>query len=320
MAAGELVEGIDVSHHEGAIDWTAVHLAGKEFAYIKATEGGTAEGFETHPEFFSENWPAAVAAGLAVGAYHLANPLRSTPWHDPSWSEASAGAREEAAHFVETARPVLKPGFLPPGLDVESHAVSYVWNPQTAKFDVDPAVGLLDPLDNMGAEALGRWILDWCVEVERLSGARPIVYMNKSYSIALAPYLGDRYNLWIAAIYDPAGQPDSSTWGSWQVHQYSWFGTISPGLTDYVDLNVMRGPLSDRLMKNATLLSRGRLTKNGSGVCIEVAGAECQRVLIQGSIDLSTWFELGEIQMVNGCGELLYPTGSSPRHFFRIRP
>ena len=320
VTAGELVEGIDVSHHEGVIDWAAVRLAGKEFAYIKASEGGTAEGFETHPEYISENWPAAVAAGLAVGAYHFANPLRSPAWHNPSWSEAAAGARAEAAHFVETARDLLKPGFLPPGIDVEPHAVSYVWNPLIAKFEVDPAVGLLDPLEIMGADALGRWVLDWCVEVERLSGTRPVVYMNKRFATALAPYLGDRYNLWIAAVYDPAGQPDTSTWGTWQIHQYDWYGVISPGLTDYVDLNVMRGPLSDRLMKNATLLSRGRFTKNGSGVCIEVAGTDRQRVHVQGSVDLSTWFELGEIQMVNGCGEFLHPTGSTPQYFFRIRP
>ena len=82
----------------------------------------------------------------------------------------------------------------------------------------------------------------------------------------------------------------------------------------------MRGPLSDRIMKNATLLSRGRLTKDMNSVCIEVAGAEYQRVPVQRSVDLSNWFELGEVQLVNGCGELLYTTGSAPPHFFRIGP
>ena len=321
VAAGDLVEGIDVSHHEGVIDWGEVRLAGKEFAFIKATEGGTVAGFETHPAHFSENWPGAIAAGLAVGAYHFANPLRSPAWHNPSWSEPSNTVQEEAARFVEVARPALKPGFLPPGLDVEPHAVSYVWNPLEQSFDVDPAVGLLDPLDIMGAEALARWILDWCVEVERLSGTRPVLYITKSYATALAPYLADRYNLWVAAISDAAGQPETPAWGTWLMHQYDWFGIINPGIDDFVDLNVMRGPLSDRIMKNAELVSRGRFTVSGDHVLIEVAGAKCQRVPIQGSTDLLTWFDVAEIQLVNGFGELLHPAGGSTLpHFFRIRP
>jgi lysozyme len=61
------VWGIDVSHHQGHIDWPAVagepHLA---FAYVKATEGGD----WTDPRF-QENWREARRAGLRVGAYHF---------------------------------------------------------------------------------------------------------------------------------------------------------------------------------------------------------------------------------------------------------
>ncbi len=35
----DAVSGIDVSHHQGAIDWQAVASAGIDFAYAKATEG-----------------------------------------------------------------------------------------------------------------------------------------------------------------------------------------------------------------------------------------------------------------------------------------
>src|SRR5512133_181864 len=58
--------GVDVSHHQGPIDWPRVasepHLA---FAFIKATEGGD----WTDPRF-AANWRGARAAGLLVGAYH----------------------------------------------------------------------------------------------------------------------------------------------------------------------------------------------------------------------------------------------------------
>lgn len=58
--------GVDVSHHQGRIDWPAVAADGVDFAYLKATEGGDHRDRE-----FTRNWEAARAAGLAVGAYHF---------------------------------------------------------------------------------------------------------------------------------------------------------------------------------------------------------------------------------------------------------
>ena len=61
------VQGIDVSHHQGPIDWHAV-AANKavRFAYIKASEGG-----DFQDAAFAENWRKAKAAGLVRGAYHF---------------------------------------------------------------------------------------------------------------------------------------------------------------------------------------------------------------------------------------------------------
>jgi lysozyme len=58
--------GIDVSHHQGRIEWSRVAADGISFAYIKATEGG-----DFVDPRFRENWDAAGAAGLARGAYHF---------------------------------------------------------------------------------------------------------------------------------------------------------------------------------------------------------------------------------------------------------
>ncbi|MDT0202970.1 GH25 family lysozyme [Nocardioides sp. AE5] len=57
--------GIDVSHHQGVIDWERVAADGIEFAYLKATEG---RGF-TDPRF-ATNAHQARAAGIDVGGYH----------------------------------------------------------------------------------------------------------------------------------------------------------------------------------------------------------------------------------------------------------
>lgn len=90
--------GIDVSHWQGTIDWSAVAADGVEFAFVKATEGGD----YTNPRF-AENWAGARRAGVVRGAYHFFRPR----------TDAAA----QAAHFLRTVR--LAPGDLPPVLDVE---------------------------------------------------------------------------------------------------------------------------------------------------------------------------------------------------------
>ena len=60
------VQGIDVSSHDGDIDWGAVKRSGISFAYLKTTEGGDF----SDPKFM-DNWKEAEAAGITRGAYHF---------------------------------------------------------------------------------------------------------------------------------------------------------------------------------------------------------------------------------------------------------
>ena len=60
------VQGIDVSHHQGEVDWPVVAADGVHFAWIKATEGG-----DWVDPRFAENWEAAGRAGVPRGAYHF---------------------------------------------------------------------------------------------------------------------------------------------------------------------------------------------------------------------------------------------------------
>ncbi len=71
LRAGESY-GIDVSAHQGSIDWGAVAADGVHAAYVKATEGAT-----FRDPRFAENWRGARAAGLQVGAYHFFTLCRS---------------------------------------------------------------------------------------------------------------------------------------------------------------------------------------------------------------------------------------------------
>ena len=325
VAIGDLIQGVDVSSHQGTINWQQVRAAGMQFAYIKATEDNQ----PMHPTYFNANYPAAKAAGLIVGAYHFANPLLAAPYRNSAWGEPERSAKTEAAQFVAVAGPVLTAGNLPPALDLEAHAVSYIESSPgiwvVDKSFADPnygessATGLLDPLARMGSEALSNWAIDWCSEVERLSGVKPVVYMTKSYATALAPYLKNRYGLWIAATSDTPGEPVVTSWGSWNLHQYNWYGTVS-GISGNADLNVLRGPISDRVIQSARIASRGRLTVDGNTIRAEISGADSQVITVQGTTSLtSTWEDLLEIQLVNGFGEVIKTIDTS-NYFLRIKP
>ncbi len=58
------IRGLDVSHHQGRIDWSRV--ADVDFVYVKATEGG-----DHRDTRFAENFAGARRAGLPRGAYHF---------------------------------------------------------------------------------------------------------------------------------------------------------------------------------------------------------------------------------------------------------
>ncbi|MGI5935744.1 MAG: glycoside hydrolase family 25 protein [Oscillospiraceae bacterium] len=63
------IRGIDVSSHQGGIDWELVAADGVEFAMIRAGYRGYTEGGLYEDEKFRENIQGALAAGLRVGVY-----------------------------------------------------------------------------------------------------------------------------------------------------------------------------------------------------------------------------------------------------------
>lgn len=63
-AAAPLRYGIDVSYHQGAIDWNAVKSSGVQFAFVRA--GSFKSGTDA---FYHQNMKGAVSAGIPVGIY-----------------------------------------------------------------------------------------------------------------------------------------------------------------------------------------------------------------------------------------------------------
>lgn len=95
------IHGIDVSHHQGTIDWDEVTHPDStkqiSFAFIRASVGLDKD------KKFKRNWKNASKEGIAVGAYHY------------YW--ANVNSAKQAATF--TAQVTLKKGDLPPVLDIE---------------------------------------------------------------------------------------------------------------------------------------------------------------------------------------------------------
>ena len=60
------MRGIDISHHQGAINWKALESEGFDFVYMKATEGGNF----VDPRF-KVNWRSAGKIKISRGAYHF---------------------------------------------------------------------------------------------------------------------------------------------------------------------------------------------------------------------------------------------------------
>lgn len=103
LPIGYKVHGIDISHHQGSINWAAVKATDKQeypirFVFMKATEGG-----DYKDRSFDENFRRAGEVGLVRGAYHFYNPHT-----DPI---------RQADFFISQVK--LQRGDLAPVLDIE---------------------------------------------------------------------------------------------------------------------------------------------------------------------------------------------------------
>ena len=104
LPSGFLCYGIDVSHHQGRINWNQVAASSQangypiRFVIMKATESSTF----TDPEYL-DNIRKARAAGFVCGVYHF---------YDPGVSPD-----KQAEHYINTVK--LQKGDLAPVVDVE---------------------------------------------------------------------------------------------------------------------------------------------------------------------------------------------------------
>lgn len=100
---GYRIHGIDVSHHQGRIDWKEVaamniHGIDISFCFIKASEG-----ISFTDNRFEQNWRSAKKAGIPRGAFH--------------YFTAGIDGGQQARKFLNTV--TLEKGDLVPVVDIE---------------------------------------------------------------------------------------------------------------------------------------------------------------------------------------------------------
>lgn len=90
---GQKSMGIDVSHHQGKIDWAQVRASGVEFAIIRAGYRGQTSGGIYEDAYFKTNMKGAISNGIKVGVYFYSTAINETE------------ALEEAAWVVKKIAP-----------------------------------------------------------------------------------------------------------------------------------------------------------------------------------------------------------------------
>jgi GH25 family lysozyme M1 (1,4-beta-N-acetylmuramidase) len=204
-AVGTGPAGLDVSGHQGNVDWTAVKNNGAAFAYVKATEGTT----YTSPSF-SQQYNGAYDAGLIRGAYHFALPDHSSGTAQADWFVGHGGGWSADGRT------------LPPALDIE-------YNPYGAT-----CYGL-------SQSAMVSWIRDFSNEVHTRTGRYPTIYTTTDWWTTCTGNtsgFGATNPLWIARYSSSPGTLPAG-WSAQTLWQYADSGTF-PG-----DQDTFNGTLSD---------------------------------------------------------------------------
>lgn len=195
------VEGIDVSHDQGEVDWKTVTQSGITFAYAKATEGNTFV-----DPMFKRNWSAMGEAGIRRGAYHF--------------YRVGDDAADQAKNF--TKQFTIGGGDLIPMLDVEEGSI-----PEGVRLDKNAMQADIIAWLEQVAEDLN------CTPIIYTSPSFADSYLDD-------PAFGE-YKLWIAeyGVEEPK-VPTAWGNNSWTIWQYEDNATV-PGVNGNVDKDRYHG-------------------------------------------------------------------------------
>lgn len=189
------VLGVDVSSHQGYVDWRGAWNYGSRWAYVKATEA-----LSYKNPYYSSQYSGSSSQGMLRGAYHFAIP------------NVSSGAAQ-ANYFVANGGGWSADGkTLPPLLDVE-------YNPY-------PSLG--NTCYDMSPSQMVNWIRDFSNRMVTLTGRKPMIYTTTDWwnictgnSTAFADH-----PLHIASYNNYGAGTLPRSWSTYSVWQYTSTGPV----------------------------------------------------------------------------------------------
>lgn len=191
--------GIDVSEHNGVVNWSAAKKAGIGFAVIR-----TGYGTSHVDKQFAANMAGAAAQGIPIGIYHF------------SYALTAAGAKQEADHVIKLLAAYKNQITLPVFFDFEYDTVDYA-----KKQGV-----------TLGKDAFNAHTVAFCERI-KAAGYTPGTYYNLDY---LRKYVDmdqvGGYVQWYAQYSSTASAAGHDIW------QYSSSYTI-PGCSGRFDVNLL---------------------------------------------------------------------------------
>lgn len=236
-------KGIDVSVHQGTIDWRVVRLDGVEFAVVKATQGRGESPATEHLQVFTDsrfgyNIEHAHAAGIKCGVYHYFT------------ARTAEEVDREVEYFLSVIRPYRGMIDLWAAVDVES----------------EPHLVGLTP------SALTALVKRFMRKV-KAAGFRPMLYTNLNY-------LWYRYtkNAFSAEDIWLAQWGASSPAVDCKIFQYTKKGRVAGIMTD-VDLNYGYFDLPEAepekyAVGDTYTIKEGDVYSNGRAVPARLVGTE----------------------------------------------
>ncbi|MEU8890755.1 lysozyme [Streptomyces sp. NPDC048442] len=185
-------EGVDVSSHQGNVNWAALWTSGVKWAYTKATEG---TGYKN--PYFAQQYNGSYNSGMIRGAYHFALP------------DSSSGATQ-ATYFAGNGGGWSRDGrTLPGALDIE-------WNPYGAQCY------------GKTQSQMVAWIRDFLTTYKSRTGRDAVIYTATSWwKSCTGNYsgFGASNPLWVARYNTTVGELPAG-WGTYTMWQYTSSGPI----------------------------------------------------------------------------------------------
>lgn len=198
-------KGIDVSKHQGKINWKQVAADGVEFAFIRVALRGYGTGKLVEDEYFEENIKGATSAGIKVGVYIYSQAINEQE------------LLEEADFVLQKIAPYK----------VECPVV----------YDVEKVSGADGRMNGLSVEERTKLTLLFCQTIEN-AGYKPMIYHNMEMGAMLLDLTQlENYDKWFAYYNQDMYYPYE-----YKVLQYSEKGSVS-GISTAVDLNISFAPL-----------------------------------------------------------------------------